>query len=480
MKYLVTYKYVPPFSNIFPLYAIPEDIPRNSTEVLIRSNNIPKIRAGAFAYLSECILLELTANMIFTLQPGAFVGLIKLRNLNLYHNKITGISSKVFRGLQSLHVLDLSDNLLMTLEANVFLEMPELRTLNLANNKIMDIIQSAFYGLSSLVKLNLDYNNIQEIKDGTFNYTRMLQDLSLIDSNLNFDKNTWTGLDRLLFFRINYCHWNKHSDFRRESGMEKMLKNNSFRQLGQVVLLHLDNYEITSLEINGFQGLAKLETFSLMCNKISSLKMGTFLHLSNLQSLRLIHNYLQYILKYMFQGPKCLSELKLSYNVISFIENSAFEHQGCLRELLLDNNNLTTITEFTFLGLKNLVYIWLQNNKIHTINPNSFLLMPCSFLLLELSNNRLASLKWNVFRDEYSCFHRNYWKTLKLNLDGNNMSCSSDTCWIEDGIKQGSIILSPTEEGSFASQQCRISCPTAGCQVSFQNFDHDSWAFSFH
>ena len=182
----------------------------------------------------------------------------------------------------------------------------------------------------------------------------------------------------------------------------------------------------------------------------------------------------------MFQGPKCLSELKLSFNVISFIENSAFEHQKCLRELQLDSNNLTTITQFTFLGLKRLVSIWLQNNKIHTINPNSFLLMPCSSLFLELSNNRLASLKWNVFRDEYSCFHRNYWQTLKLNLDGNNMSCSSDTCWIEGGIKQGSIILSPTEEGSFASQQCRISCPTAGCQVSFQKFDHNSWAFSFH
>ena len=294
MKNLGTYKYmyVPPFANIFPLYAIPEDIPRNSTEVLIRSNNIPNIRAGAFARLSECILLELTANMIFTLQPGAFVGLIKLLNLKLTHNKINDISSNVFRGLRSLHVLDLSENLLTTLEANVFLEMPELRTLNLAHNEITDIDQRAFYGLSFLVKLNLDHNNIQEIKDGTFNYTRMLQDLSLIDINLNFDENTWTGLDRLLFFKINYCDWHLHSDFRRESGKEKMLKNNSFRQLGQVVFFHLDNYELTSLEINGLQGLAKLETFSLMCNKISSLKMGTFLHLPNLKSLRLTHNYL--------------------------------------------------------------------------------------------------------------------------------------------------------------------------------------------
>ena len=164
----------------------------------------------------------------------------------------------------------------------------------------------------------------------------------------------------------------------------------------------------------------------------------------------------------MFQGPKCLSELKLSYNVISFIENSAFEHQDCLRELQLDSNNLTTITEFTFRGLKRLVSIWLQNNKIHTINPNSFLLMPCSSLFLELRNNRLASLKWNVFWDEYHCLPRNHWHTLKVNLDGNNMSCSSDTCWIEGGLRQGSIILSPTDEVSFASQQCRISCPTAG------------------
>ena len=367
-------------------------------------------------------------------------------------------------------MLDLSENLLKTLEPNVFLEMKRLGTLNLANNEIMDIDQRAFYGLSFLVKLNLDYNNIKEIKDGTFNYTKMLRDLRLLDSNLNFNENTWTGLGHLLFFHINYCEWNKIQ----ESGMEKIILNNSFWQLGDVHLLYLDNYEITSLEVNSFQGLVKLETFWLSCNKISSLKMGRLLHLPNLRALILSHNYLQYILKYMFQGPKCLTQLTLSDNVISYIENTAFKNLDCLVVLQLDGNNLTIITEKTFLGLKSLASIHLQNNKIHTINPNSFVLMSCNCLSLELRNNRLSSLKWNVFWDEYNCFHQSHFEVLKLHMNGNNMSCSLDTYWIEGGLRQGWITLSSMEAGSFASKQCQLSCPSPGC-VLFQNNDNILW-----
>ena len=62
------------------LTEIPTDIPRDAVEVVISSKQITTIRANAFLHLSQCMLLDVRAN-ISEIEPGAFNGLTALTTL---------------------------------------------------------------------------------------------------------------------------------------------------------------------------------------------------------------------------------------------------------------------------------------------------------------------------------------------------------------------------------------------------------------
>ncbi|RZF42392.1 hypothetical protein LSTR_LSTR004200 [Laodelphax striatellus] len=99
-------------------------------KLILSNNHIMSISEGAFTHTPELIVLDLNYNKIsWTFEDdnnSAFVGLKKLRKLNLAGNMITTIHQNAFLGLESLMELDLQGNPIRTVLSNSFSLTPQL------------------------------------------------------------------------------------------------------------------------------------------------------------------------------------------------------------------------------------------------------------------------------------------------------------------------------------------------------------------
>lgn len=100
---------------------------------------------------------------IVTLSESAFVGLHRLRNLNLPYNNIQAISKDTFYYLRELQILDLSYNKIDTLGSDVFQSLSELSVLKLNHNFLTKLDPQTFQGLKSLSVLILKANQLTSI-----------------------------------------------------------------------------------------------------------------------------------------------------------------------------------------------------------------------------------------------------------------------------------------------------------------------------
>lgn len=123
------------------------------------------MRAGALDGLQQLTRLDLSFNVIGSIEGGALGGLTRLQELNLCHNRITKLNSDVFEGeyasvacdgvrcavyivarvaqpppllpgAVAIESLDLSQNFLREVPSIAFKEIPKLRHLNMSANLI--------------------------------------------------------------------------------------------------------------------------------------------------------------------------------------------------------------------------------------------------------------------------------------------------------------------------------------------------------
>lgn len=109
---------------------------------------------------SSSLNVDLGNNSLSTIGPMAFAGNLAYRvtSLSLTDNYLTSISAKMFSGLNGLLVLDLSYNLISTIENGSFAELRLLQRLHLNANQLASITDATFSGLSTLSYLNLAYS----------------------------------------------------------------------------------------------------------------------------------------------------------------------------------------------------------------------------------------------------------------------------------------------------------------------------------
>ncbi|XP_023230322.1 leucine-rich repeats and immunoglobulin-like domains protein 3 [Centruroides sculpturatus] len=113
-----------------------------------------------------------------------------LRKLHLSYNYILYIEEGSFRSLSSLHILELNNNeISWTIEDTngAFVGMGKLKKLNLAHNHIKSVAKKAFVGLPRLQTLDLTYNPITSIQKDAFSELRRLQELRFNSSSLLCD-----------------------------------------------------------------------------------------------------------------------------------------------------------------------------------------------------------------------------------------------------------------------------------------------------
>ncbi|XP_066249550.1 insulin-like growth factor-binding protein complex acid labile subunit, partial [Euwallacea similis] len=306
------------------------DISGNRIENLILDNsNIKTIAARTFTGLVFMEELHLTNNSISYIDPGAFHGtrkvkqifldralagplpdmvfqdLVLLRELYLNNNDLKMLNRDTFHGLANLENLDLSNNMLSELNGSVA-NLGQLKFLMLSNNSLTIIKRTELIGLKKLVTLDLSMNSIHllNLNIGQPNSLRML----------NLSRNM-----------LGYS----------------FQKEGQFYDLNNLENLDLSRNSLTTIFPKLFVGLFNLRELQLAKNNIIRFPLGVF---SGMPSLKLINVSSNHIESAIISGRQVLPQvhtIDFSFNVLQ-----EFDFLGFLRRLpsiskvWLNGNNL--------------------------------------------------------------------------------------------------------------------------------------------
>ncbi|KAF5276834.1 hypothetical protein FQA39_LY06386 [Lamprigera yunnana] len=338
---------------------IPLDI--KTLESLELSNNFLRdIVDSPFRNLSRLKMLNLSENLIETLDKTIFTGMTELLSLDLATNKLSALKSEYFIPLSSLQYLNLSNNLLQVLNeaccdslqrlrhldvsqnrlarvAPGSLQLPSLSHLVLAGNtalgksrspsvliglgKRLQNVDVSNIGLKqvpeaiihSIKTLILFKNSIHYIGCGHLDSYPLLKLLDFRGNDLEIIEDD--ALGRLDLLSILYLSDNKLHSFPRH--LPESLK-----------MLFLENNKIESLLRGDFQGMLLLETLILSDNKIKAIQEGAFNEVENLSNLDLSRNPIKVLPTGALEGPRRLKILRLAnLNVSSPAKELAFPLQ---------------------------------------------------------------------------------------------------------------------------------------------------------
>jgi len=117
--------------------------------------------------------LELTAQGIKGIVPGAFENMDQLERLDLGRNELTEIKASTFRGLRRLRKLKLHGNEIREVAAGAFLGLHDLKHLDLSGNtprasRTTNLRAGCFAGLGKLRELKLGFSYIDRFEAGVF------------------------------------------------------------------------------------------------------------------------------------------------------------------------------------------------------------------------------------------------------------------------------------------------------------------------
>ena len=138
---------------------VPSDIPANETEVYLQRNKISIVRVNSFVLLTELKTLSLTDNVIDTIEPGAFNGLVNFLSLDLVRNKLTTfLDSSTLSMLSALKYLYLGANPIRVVDTAQLGVLSKLMDLGLNWFPLEKITQ--FLNLPRLNKINFRGNDM--------------------------------------------------------------------------------------------------------------------------------------------------------------------------------------------------------------------------------------------------------------------------------------------------------------------------------
>ena len=139
-----------------------------------------------FAKINNLILLSLKETSLRRLDAISFAGLTQLKTLDLSLNSLRVIPKDVFIPLQnSLERLDLSGNILKSIELGALDGMSSLKTLELNDNKMASLQNGLFNHLVRLSSLNLQENKLSSLPDKIFSNQKRLSILNLASNSFS-------------------------------------------------------------------------------------------------------------------------------------------------------------------------------------------------------------------------------------------------------------------------------------------------------
>ncbi|MEE6524951.1 hypothetical protein FKM82_024709 [Ascaphus truei] len=293
---------------------------------------------------------------------------VNMSKLTLRANGIRSLPDHIFENCTPKH-MDLSRNRLKKMCCLKFLKPSDLESLTVEHNLLKELSNcNDSTPFSNLQNISFQYNRIWQVKRYAFGYAPNLRELKLNINNIGIlEKYALSGLRKLS-------------------------------------MLRLDNNLITDLYENSFHDLTELHTLNLRNNRVSVIFNNTFCHLAKLRFLDLGGNKITHLSYDSLYGLQTLSNLYLDGNKIQKISRDTFSNvMSTLQVLDLKSNQLrydSSRKHFSpFCNLSKLYDLKLQAQQPFglTAVPHGFLEGLTSLRLLYLSQNRLTSLRPDVF-----------------------------------------------------------------------------------
>ena len=272
--------------------------------LLLGNNTLSSLPEVAFAGQKQLEHLSLAGNLLTggKLVPELATDLLSLLRLDLSANMLESIEPSFLAALPSLQVLKLSENKLTRLQMppNLF----QLTDLNMAGNQVVKIEADSLLGLDSLTHLNLQDNLLQNIHSATFRNASSILVLDLSNNQL-------------------------------------MEVPESLKYLSNLQTLDIGKNFISDISDSPLAVMEGLWRLQLPGNQIRNISHSVFSNLRTLQIVDMSANQIENIDRGAFDQNKLLRAIRLDGNLVKEIEG-VFTHLPDLIWLNVSDNRIST------------------------------------------------------------------------------------------------------------------------------------------
>ncbi|CAL4084475.1 unnamed protein product, partial [Meganyctiphanes norvegica] len=184
------------------------------------------------------------------------------------------------------------------------------------------------------------------------------------------------------------------------------IKHDDLTHLTDLIHLDMSNNVLKGICKNCLENLRELKVLDLSSNELSAIPQVSFdsnVALQPLQSLRelyLQYNKISILHNRAFFGLSALNILNISSNLIVALPPDIFNETTGLQELYLQNNSLSVVAPGLFAALSHLTILDMSVNQLSSewLTADTFRGL-VRLVVLNLSNNRLAQVNFDMFRD---------------------------------------------------------------------------------
>lgn len=383
------------------------------THLDLRHNRLRVIRESCFMMHPLLRYINLSGNMIDTIDGGSFVSLLHLTHLDLSNNPLTNHADKLILTCfsHSLQVINLSNTSRGSMSSGIPAGMdPFVRQLILSHNHVSQISLGDFESdadHNSLQILDLSHNQIREIEDDALGRLLSLRELRL-------DQNLLSMIPQRLPSNLVILSMEQNSI--------KSLPDSCVSSLVRLQSLNLAGNQITNLHPDALKGLTSLMQLNLSGNSIRNLSYSMFHHCIKLQVLDISHNPITHLSSYTFSGLNSLNHLMLSHvatgESLMKIDSGTFtplislqmldlsQSPGLFRALLHSNpQDVDDVSPLSF--LTSVQQINLDFNQIPELNPED--LDALKYWLQEQTVQRRTLRSISLRELEWKCDHSIQW-----------------------------------------------------------------------
>ncbi|XP_011494646.1 PREDICTED: leucine-rich repeat-containing protein 70-like [Ceratosolen solmsi marchali] len=392
------------------LTAIPHEGLSHNVYVLdVNGNNVEHV--APFPRDIKLRRLQVAHNRLTDLDYGSFAGLTYLLDADFSYNAISKVDPEAFRDSPGLITLELQHNPLEEIH-DYFLNCRPLLYLDLNTCGIRNLNPKFFHNTTNLNKLDLSHNPLGRIEPGPFDHLTNLEYLKLSSCNLtHVSPDAFAHLENLRELEME------------DNDLSTMDWTNVLAPLVRLEHLNIRMTRITNLPGDAFAKNLYLRQLVLADNELQHLNVGNTLghNLHSLQSLDLSNCNLQDRLsEQAFRNASKLRVLNLSGNPMFAADLTAvlrhlpklhklslsncslrrlpeaFENLEHLEELDVSHNPLSDAFVRLLNPLKSLEYLDMSYCNLGYVGNNTFTLMT-SLKKLIMSGNTLHTLEQGLF-----------------------------------------------------------------------------------